>query len=160
MVAYYILRPIRDAMASDWTDTELSVVWNLNFFVSVRHRRVCTVSPYRPGSLSRWLVPGVYAILRGSASSLSIFGIEYRWRNGKLLDKTFYLWVSVFSLFHVSVFWSFMSDLFNEGAGRPAVRVHRRGRQRRSAGSGRWFTALLFAQVLGTDQVAVTGRSD
>ena len=30
-----------------------------------------------------------------------------------LLDKTFYLWVSVFALFHVSVFWSFMTDTFN-----------------------------------------------
>ncbi|MFW2404324.1 MAG: NTP/NDP exchange transporter, partial [Gammaproteobacteria bacterium] len=29
-------------------------------------------------------------------------------------DKTFYVWVSIFSLFHISVFWSFMSDLFNK----------------------------------------------
>ena len=31
MAAYYILRPVRDALASDWTDTELSFLWNLNF---------------------------------------------------------------------------------------------------------------------------------
>jgi AAA family ATP:ADP antiporter len=37
----------------------------------------------------------------------------------KLIDKSFYVWVSVFSLFHISVFWSFMSDLFSkEQAGR------------------------------------------
>ena len=36
-----------------------------------------------------------------------------------LIDKSFYVWVSVFSLLHISVFWSFMSDLFNkEQAGR------------------------------------------
>ena len=36
-----------------------------------------------------------------------------------LIDKAFYVWVSVFSLLHISVFWSFMSDLFNkEQAGR------------------------------------------
>jgi AAA family ATP:ADP antiporter len=36
-----------------------------------------------------------------------------------LIDKSFYVWVSVFSLFHISVFWSFMSDLFSkEQAGR------------------------------------------
>ncbi|MFL3655780.1 MAG: NTP/NDP exchange transporter, partial [Halioglobus sp.] len=36
-----------------------------------------------------------------------------------VIDKSFYVWVSVFSLFHISVFWSFMSDLFNkEQAGR------------------------------------------
>jgi AAA family ATP:ADP antiporter len=36
-----------------------------------------------------------------------------------LIDKSFYVWVSVFSLFHISVFWSFMSELFSkEQAGR------------------------------------------
>jgi AAA family ATP:ADP antiporter len=30
-----------------------------------------------------------------------------------LVNKTFYVWLSVFSLFHVSVFWSYMSGLFN-----------------------------------------------
>ena len=34
MTAYYILRPVRDAMASDWSDTEVSFLWNLNFFIS------------------------------------------------------------------------------------------------------------------------------
>jgi AAA family ATP:ADP antiporter len=34
MTAYYILRPVRDAMASDWTDAEVSWLWTLNFFIS------------------------------------------------------------------------------------------------------------------------------
>ena len=34
MSAYYILRPVRDAMASDWTDAEVSWLWTLNFFIS------------------------------------------------------------------------------------------------------------------------------
>ena len=34
MSAYYILRPVRDAMASDWSDAEVSWLWTLNFFVS------------------------------------------------------------------------------------------------------------------------------
>jgi AAA family ATP:ADP antiporter len=34
MTAYYILRPVRDAMASDWTDAEVSLLWTLNFFIS------------------------------------------------------------------------------------------------------------------------------
>jgi AAA family ATP:ADP antiporter len=34
MAAYYLLRPVRDAMASDWTDVELSWLWTLNFFIS------------------------------------------------------------------------------------------------------------------------------
>ncbi|MDG1462424.1 MAG: MFS transporter, partial [Gammaproteobacteria bacterium] len=31
MAAWYILRPVRDAMASEWTDTEVSFLWNINF---------------------------------------------------------------------------------------------------------------------------------
>ena len=34
MAAYYLLRPVRDAMASDWTDAEVSWLWTLNFFIS------------------------------------------------------------------------------------------------------------------------------
>ncbi len=34
MASYYVLRPVRDAMASDWSDAELSWLWTLNFFIS------------------------------------------------------------------------------------------------------------------------------
>ena len=34
MSAYYILRPVRDAMVSDWTDAEVSFLWSLNFIIS------------------------------------------------------------------------------------------------------------------------------
>ncbi|MEJ2178193.1 MAG: MFS transporter, partial [Gammaproteobacteria bacterium] len=34
MAAYYVLRPVRDAMSSDWSDAELSWLWTLNFFIS------------------------------------------------------------------------------------------------------------------------------
>ena len=31
MGSYYILRPVRDAMASDWTDAEVSWLWTFTF---------------------------------------------------------------------------------------------------------------------------------
>ena len=31
MSAYYILRPVRDAMASDWTDAEVSWLWTVSY---------------------------------------------------------------------------------------------------------------------------------
>ena len=34
MAAYYIMRPVRDAMASDWSDAEVSMLWTINFFAS------------------------------------------------------------------------------------------------------------------------------
>jgi len=34
--------------------------------------------------------------------------------DGDWLGKTFYIWSSVFSLFHVSVFWSFTSQAYSK----------------------------------------------
>ncbi|MDB9952727.1 MFS transporter [Porticoccaceae bacterium] len=115
MSAYYILRPVRDAMASDWTDAEVSWLWTLNFFISTAVVAVygIAVSRFR----FRLLVPAMYGIFAASFVIFYVLGSASSDRT--LIDKAFYVWVSVFSLFHISVFWSFMSDLFNkEQAGR------------------------------------------
>ena len=115
MTAYYILRPVRDAMASDWTDAEVSWLWTLNFFIStaVVAAYGVLVSRFR----LRLLVPSIYAIF--ALTFLSFYALISAMADRTLVDKSFYVWVSVFSLFHISVFWSFMSDLFSkEQAGR------------------------------------------
>jgi AAA family ATP:ADP antiporter len=115
MSAYYILRPVRDAMASDWTDVEVSWLWTLNFFIST-----AVVALYG-FAVSRirfaFLVPAMYGIF--ALSFVIFYLLASASADRTLVDKSFYVWVSVFSLFHISVFWSFMSDLFNkEQAGR------------------------------------------
>ena len=115
MSAYYILRPVRDAMASDWTDAEVSWLWTLNFFISTAVVAVygMAVSRFR----FRYLVPAMYGIF--ALTFVIFYVLAYTSADRTLIDKSFYVWVSVFSLFHISVFWSFMSDLFNkEQAGR------------------------------------------
>ena len=115
MSAYYILRPVRDAMASDWTDAEVSWLWTLNFFISTAVVAVygMAVSRFR----FRYLVPAMYGIF--ALTFVIFYALAYTSADRTLIDKSFYVWVSVFSLFHISVFWSFMSDLFNkEQAGR------------------------------------------
>ena len=115
MSAYYILRPVRDAMASDWTDAEVSWLWTLNFFISTAVVALygVLVSRFR----LRLLVPSIYAIF--ALTFLSFYALASTMADRTLVDKSFYVWVSVFSLFHISVFWSFMSDLFSkEQAGR------------------------------------------
>ncbi len=115
MSAYYILRPVRDAMASDWSDAEVSWLWTLNFFIST-----AVVALY--GALVarfplRLLVPATYGIF--ALTFLIFYALALTLNDRTLIDKSFYVWVSVFSLFHISVFWSFMSELFNkEQAGR------------------------------------------
>ena len=115
MSAYYILRPVRDAMASDWTDAEVSWLWTLNFFISTAVVALygVLVSRFR----LRLLVPSIYGIF--ALTFLSFYALASTMADRTLVDKSFYVWVSVFSLFHISVFWSFMSDLFSkEQAGR------------------------------------------
>ena len=109
MAAYYLLRPVRDAMASDWTDAELSWLWTLNFFISAG--AVLLYGQVVSRIELRKLVPGIYLFF---ASSFLLFYLGTRWfEDTTLIDQSFYVWVSFFALFHISVFWSFMSDIYN-----------------------------------------------
>ena len=110
MAAYFIIRPVRDAMASDWTRAETSWLWTATFFFSV-----IGVSLYgfiiSRVSFSK-VVPGVYVFF--AASFAAFYLASGMSADPTLVDKVFYVWLSVFSLFHVSVFWSFMSGLFSK----------------------------------------------
>ena len=110
MTAYFILRPVRDAMSSDWTDTELSWLWTSTFFFSF-----LAVSLYGE-IISRikfnYVVPGVYVFF-----SITFFAFNFLSLiliDPDIINKIFYVWLSVFSLFHVSVFWSFISNIFSK----------------------------------------------
>lgn len=115
MAAYYTLRPVRDALAANWSDTEISQLWVIQFFVSAA--AVVLLGLAVSKVLFKYLVQGVYVLF---AISFVVLQIGSAWISDPVLvDKTFYVWVSLFSLFHLSVFWSFMSDLFTrEQAGR------------------------------------------
>ena len=110
MSAYYILRPVRDAMASDWTDAEVSWLWTLNFFISTAivalYGRIVSKFPFR------LLVPTMYGIF--AISFIIFYALGSVFEDQTVIDKSFYIWVSVFSLFHISVFWTFMSELFSK----------------------------------------------
>ncbi len=145
MAAYYILRPVRDAMASDWTDAEVSFLWTLNFFISALVVALYGIAVSRVKFHK--LVSGVYAFF-GMSFVFFYVGINLA-EDRNLVDKAFYVWVSVFSLFHISVFWSFMSDLFDK---------EQAGRLFGFIASGASAGALLgpsiptlFAGMLGTD---------
>jgi AAA family ATP:ADP antiporter len=109
MAAYYVLRPVRDAMSSDWTDAELSWLWTLNFFISSGAVLLYGFAVSRVRL--RDLVPGIYIFF---AASFLLFYLATHWFDETdLIDKSFYVWVSFFALFHISVFWSFMSDIYS-----------------------------------------------
>ena len=97
MSSYYILRPVRDSMASDWTDSEVSFLWNINFLISAA---IVAVYGYAVSHVRlRYIVPAMYGFFAISFIAF-YFGISLV-DDRVLVDKMFYLWVSVFALFHV-----------------------------------------------------------
>ncbi len=114
MACYFILRPVRDAMASDWSDSEVSYLWNLQFFISAA---IISMYGFAVSRLKlKHVVPIVYSFF--AASFLIFYLITQNLNDPSLAEKSFYLWVSSFSLFHLSVFWSLMSDVFKAEQGK------------------------------------------
>ena len=110
MASYFILRPVRDAMASDWTDAEVSFLWTLQFFISAA---VIALYGYAVSRVKfKHLVPGIYSIF--AASFVLFYLATFLFEDRILIDKSYYVWVSTFALFNTSVFWSYMADLFNK----------------------------------------------
>jgi len=110
MATYYTLRPVRDAMASDWSDAEVSTLWTINFFFSFAVISIYGAAASRV-SLKN-LVPGVYGFF--AISFIAFYFLSGYIKSTELIDKAFYIWVSVFSLFPISFFWSFMTDIFDK----------------------------------------------
>ncbi|QFU77966.1 MFS transporter [Halioglobus maricola] len=154
MASYYVLRPVRDAMASDWTDAEVSWLWTFTFFFSA-----AAVSLYGAAvarlSVQR-LVPGVYGFF-GLSFAMFYVGTQLA-EDRTLVDKSFYVWVSLFALFHISIFWSFMADTFSQaqskrlfafiGAGASVGAIGGPAFATLLAGSGSTDAMLLISTVI------------
>ena len=110
MLAYNILKPVRDAMAPEWTDVELASLWTINFVFSAIAVSIYGYAVSR-GKLQK-VIPGVYAFFAFSFVAFYIGASSTQ--DGALINKAFYVWLSLFSLFHISVFWSLMSDIFTK----------------------------------------------
>ncbi|MFC7205700.1 NTP/NDP exchange transporter [Comamonas endophytica] len=111
---YYLLRPLRDALGVVGGPEELRWLFTATFaamlaLVPVFGWLVTKFSPRR-------FVPWVY---RFFALTLLAFGallalhLESAW-----LARCFFVWVSVFNLFVVSIFWSVLDDCFSSAQGR------------------------------------------
>src|SRR5437016_174096 len=101
LCSYYLLRPVRDALAVEAGTEKLQWLFTGTFAAMLAlvpaFGWLCT-------RLSRArLLPVVYAFF---ALNLLLF-------SARLDAAVFFIWLSVFNLFVVSVFWSFMSDLFS-----------------------------------------------
>jgi len=144
MVAYNMLKPARDAMAPEWSDVEVAWLWTINFVFSA-----IAVSLYGllvSKAKLKNVVPSVYAFF--AVSFVAFYVGAGTLADSSNLNKAFYVWLSLFSLFHVSVFWSLMSDLFTKDQ---APRLFAFIASGASIGTNVGAAvALLLAKTLGT----------
>jgi AAA family ATP:ADP antiporter len=110
LAGYYVLRPIRDEMAVQAGQAELS-----GLFTAVFVSMLVLVPVF--GALTarfprRRMLPWLYAFfvlnLMGFHAAFDPGGANAPW-----VARAFFVWVSVFNLFAISVFWSYMADLFD-----------------------------------------------
>jgi AAA family ATP:ADP antiporter len=114
MTSYSILKPIRDALGADWGNVGLSITWTINFGLSLF--AVALYGVALTFIRFRTMVPGVYVFF--ALTFLALYLVRTSVPDATMVNKGFYVWVSVFSLFNLSVFWSFMTDVFNKGQAR------------------------------------------
>ena len=109
LCSYYILRPLRDEMGIAGGVRNLQWVFTGTFVVML------AAVPVFGAAASRFprhrLLPVVYSFF--SASILVFFALFRAEVGHAAVARAFFIWVSVFNLFVVSVFWSFMADLFS-----------------------------------------------
>jgi len=114
LAGYYVLRPLRDEMGVAGGVRNLQWLFTATFLVML-----AAVPLY--GALvarlpRRLFIPIVYHFF---VLNLAIFWCLLLLDMEKtIVARVFFVWISVFNLFAVSVFWSFMADLFSTEQGK------------------------------------------
>jgi AAA family ATP:ADP antiporter len=114
LCAYYILRPMRDEMGI------IGGVRNLPWLFTATFVTLLAAIPFYGFVVSRLprriFIPVVY---RFFIANILIFWCLLQFDFDKeLTARIFFVWISVFNLFVVSVFWSFMADMFRNEQGK------------------------------------------
>lgn len=108
LTAYFILRPIRDAMGIASGIGFLPWLFSATFFVML------AVMPVYGALVSKFprhkFIPYVYLFF-----IINLILFWYCFANNIRMDivaQVFFVWLSVFNVFVVSIFWSFMVDIY------------------------------------------------
>jgi AAA family ATP:ADP antiporter len=107
--SYYVLRPVRDEMGIQAGVQNMQWLFTGTFVVMLAavplFGWVATRFPRRR------MLPLVYWFF--TAALVGFFALLKSGTAQTIVASAFFIWVSVFNLFVVSVFWSFMADIFN-----------------------------------------------
>jgi AAA family ATP:ADP antiporter len=116
MLGYYLLRPLRESMGIAKGADKLPWLMTGTMFAML------FANPAFAALVSRLprrrFIPAAY---RFFAVNLLVFFLLFNFlpgHGGSPLGYAFYIWLSVYNLFVVSVFWGLMTDLFREEAAR------------------------------------------
>ncbi|MCP4048353.1 MAG: MFS transporter [Gammaproteobacteria bacterium] len=107
LAGYFMLRPIRGTVSSNFSDV-LHLLYTATFVSMLLIVPVFgwLVSRFRRGRF----IPGIYLFF---ILNLAFFAYAFDGDStGEWVQYSFYVWLSVFNLFVVSIFWSFMADIF------------------------------------------------
>jgi AAA family ATP:ADP antiporter len=116
LAAYYVLRPIRDAMGVQ------GGVDNLPWLFTGTLLAMLAVNPVFAALVKRLPRERFIAIAyRFFIANLAIFAVLLATGSGERtvwVGRVFFVWTSVFNLFVVSVFWAFIVDVFDSEQGK------------------------------------------
>ncbi len=107
--SYYILRPLRDEMGVAGGTRNLPWMFTATFIA------LLVAAPLLAAAVARLprarFIPVVYLFF---VANILIFWslLQAQWQT-VIVARCFFVWVTLFSVFTVSVFWSFMADLFS-----------------------------------------------
>ncbi|MBA3034182.1 MAG: MFS transporter [Gammaproteobacteria bacterium] len=142
LASYYILRPLRDEMGIAGGIAKLPWLFTGTFIAMLA---AVPLFGYITARLPRQrFLPLVYGFF---ILNLLLFYAAFQvegWR--EVMARTFFIWASVFNLFVVSVFWSFMVDLFSSAQGKRLFGLIAAGGTA-GAITGPTLTALLVVPV-------------
>jgi AAA family ATP:ADP antiporter len=114
LAGYYVLRPLRDQMGI------AGGVKNLPWLFTATFLSLLVAQPLYGALVARLprvrFIPIVYHFF---VANLVLFWVLLTFDVEKVIvARAFFVWVSVFNLFAVAVFWSFMADLFTAEQGK------------------------------------------
>jgi AAA family ATP:ADP antiporter len=109
LASYYVLRPVRDEMGVRSGVKNLPWLFTATFFVTL------AIAPVFAAVVARWkrktFIPIVYGFL--ILNILAFWAMLALDIAAAATAMVFFVWLSVFNVFAVSVFWSFMADVFS-----------------------------------------------
>ena len=133
MASYYTMRPLRDALASEIPSENLKYLWTATFIFSTLSALVFgyIVSKFKTSSVLSWIYiffivniliffyyMSAYPLESEDVILLpifsNIFDLPSPVKISTVIGCVFYVWLSVFNMFVVSVFWSFLADRYTK----------------------------------------------